>query len=204
MFTSRLAKHINEVRQRISRHQYDRTPNGLYFPAMHARAGGIYTEWANDEIEEAGIHDNLVTNEGLNYAVDVALLTGSQIALASWFMALHSGVGPVLGTWTAANYTTNAVEIVATSPEGYSEANRQAWSGVANTGNTSADNSAAPAVVTIVTAGSLSVNGAALISSNVRGGGGGTLMGAVVYAATRVLGNGDLYNIQYEFDLNPA
>jgi hypothetical protein len=202
MFTPQLLKHLTEIKQRISRFQFERSPRGLYFPAMGAIACGHVKEWANNDFEGMGSHENLVVDQGLNYAIEVALLSGGQILLNSWFLALHAGTGPVLSTWTASNYASVATEIVATSPEGYSEANRQAWAGVANTGNTSADNSASPATVTIVTATQLQVNGAALISSNVRGGTGGTLMGAVVYAATRFLGNGDSYNVQYEWDLN--
>jgi len=117
-------------------------------------------------------------------------------------MAIHSGSTPPAAGWLGSNYSTNAQEITSTGPEGYSETNRQAWTGAANTGNTSADNSASPATVTIVTASTLSVTGAALIGNdNVRGGTTGTLMGAVQYGATRSLGNGDTYNVQYEFDL---
>ena len=202
MLTPRLRKHLTEIRQRISRFQYERTPNGLFFPAMNALAAGHFREWANNDLNGALIHNNLVVDQGLNYAIEVALLSGSQITLANWFLALHSGTGPVLSTWTATNYASVANEITATSPEGYSEALRQSWLGVANAGNTSADNSASPAVVTIVTASQLQVNGAALISSNVRGGTGGTLMGAVIYGATRFLGDSDSYNVQYEWDLN--
>jgi hypothetical protein len=204
MFTPQLFKHLNEIRQRIRNFQYERTLNGLYFPKMQAFAQGQIREWANDDLAGARVHANLVVDQGLNYAIDVALLSGSQILLNSWFLALHAGTGPVLANWTATNYTSNANEITATSPEGYSEANRQAWAGVADTGNTSADNVASPAVVTIVSADTLDINGAALISSNVRGGVGGTLFGAVIYGTTRTLGNDDSYNVQYEFDLNPA
>ena len=55
------------------------------------------------------------------------------------------------------------------------------------------------------TASSLDVNNAALIGGdNVKGGTTGTLIGCTVYSATRTLGNGDTYNVQYEFDLNAA
>jgi hypothetical protein len=202
MFTPHLLNHLAEIRQRLRNFQYERTLRGLFFPAMGVQVCGHVREWANDDLAGAGYWDNLVVDQGLNYAIEVALLSGGQITLASWFLALHTGTGPVLSTWTATNYASVATEIVATGPEGYTEANRQNWLGVANAGNTSADNSAAPAVVTIATATQLQVNGAALISSNVRGGTGGSLMGAVVYAATRFLGDGDSYNIQYEWDLN--
>jgi hypothetical protein len=202
MFTPRLLKHISEIRQRVRNFKFERTPTGLYFPAMQAYARGQFREWVNDDLAGARVHGNLVVDQGLNYAIATSLLSGSQILLNSWFMALHAGIGPVLSSWTATNYTSNSSEITQTSPEGYSETNRQPWTGVADTGNTSADNVASPAVVTIVTAASLDINGAALISSNVRGGVSGTLWGAVVYATTRTLGDGDSYNVQYEFDLN--
>jgi hypothetical protein len=202
-----LAKYLREVKSAVLNRRFEFAPNGLYLPAMKVMLSPRFIEWPGNpfSVEDralAGVWPNLVVDEGKIYLISVGLLTGSQITLANWFMAIHSGATPPAANWDGANYATNASEITATSPEGYSEANRQGWSGVANTGNTSADNSASPAQVTIVTASQLTVRGAALIGGdNVRGGTTGTLMGAVQYGADRLLGNGDTYNIQYEFDL---
>lgn len=204
MFASELRKHWSEVRRNIQRFKFERAPAGLFLPSMGgAMIRGQFREWPNDEIHLAGIHQNLVVDEGMNYVIDAALLGGTQIAAASFYMALHSGSAPPAAGWDGSDYATNATEITATGPEGFTPATRPAWTGVANAGNTSADNSAAPAQVTIVSAGTLDINGAALIGGdNVRGGTTGTLIGAVKYSSTRSLGNADVYNVQYEFDLN--
>ena len=209
MFTlaPQLTKYLKEVRRAVLGRKFEFAKNGLFLPSMGVILAPRFREWVGNPFSDAdkalaGVWDNLVVDEGKNYLISVGLLTGSQITLANWFMAIHNGSTPPDAAWLGSNYSTNAQEITALTPEGYSEANRQAWAGVANTGNTSADNSATPATVTIVTASTLSVTGAAVIGAdNVRGGTTGTLLGAVQYGATRSLGNGDTYNIQYEFDL---
>ena len=159
-----LVKYLREVKAAVLNRRFEFAPNGLYLPSLKVMLAPRFIEWPGDpfSIEDralAGVWPNLVTDEGKNYLIAVGLLTGAQITLANWFMAIHGGATPPAAGWTGANYATNASEITATSPEGYSEANRQGWSGVANAGNTSADNSVAPAQVTIVTASALIVRG---------------------------------------------
>jgi len=208
MFTQNLIKYLREIQHNLSRFKFEFTPSGLYLPTMKATIQGKFTEWPGHPFShldrlDAGVYPNLVVNQGINHMISVCLLGGTQISAANWFMAIGSGVGPVAATWTGANYATNASEWTAEAPEGYSETVRQQWVGAANTGNTSADNTASPATVTIVTASSLNVNNAALIGSDsVKGGTTGTLMGCTIYSTTRTLGNGDTYNVQYEVDLN--
>jgi len=208
MFTAELTKHLSEIRGYLRNFKFEFSSKGIYFPAMKAVAQGQFIEWPGNPFshldrQAAGIWPNLVVDQGLNHAISITLLGGTQIPAASWYLAIGSGIGPVLAAWTGANYTANGVEWTGEAPEGYDETTRQAWTGAANTGDTSANNTASPAVLTIATASSLAVNNAALIGSdNVKGGVTGTLMGSVIYGATRTLGDNDTYNVQYKFDLN--
>ena len=59
----------------------------------------------------------------------------------------------------------------------------------------------AAASVTIATAGTLNVTGAALLTNATRGATTGTLVSATKYAAPRVFQNNDVYDIGYRLSL---
>lgn len=141
-----------------------------------------------------GKHDFLADH---NLVVDQGVITmwnvmfGSTSKISTWYLALNGGTGTPVNTWTAANYASNATEITATSPEGYSESVRQTITFANATSLDQIDNYSSRAVFTIVTASALNIYGAAALSSNVRGGTSGVLYSASKFAQTRVSNNGD-------------
>lgn len=138
---------------------------------------------------------NLVVDQGAINLFNI--MFGSTSKISTWYLALSGGTGTPVNTWTAANYASNATEITATSPEGYSESVRQTIVFANATTLDQIDNYSSRAVFTIVTASSLNIYGAAALSNNVRGGTSGVLYSASKFSATRISNNGDALALGY-------
>lgn len=159
------------------------TAKGEYYDRIN---GG---EWTRTE--------NLIPTEGLAHILNVAL--GTTPKPASYHLALFSAAATPAAGWTAASFASTASEIVSMT-EGYSAATRPTWT-PANTSANSIDNMAAVAKVTMKTASSLTVQGAAMLTSSTKGGTSGALISASKYAAPRVFQDGDTYEIGYRISL---
>ena len=159
------------------------TAKGEYFDRIN---GG---EWTRTE--------NLIPTEGLAHILNVAL--GTTPKPASYHLALFSAAAQPAANWTAATFATQASEIVSMT-EGYSAATRPTWT-PANTSTNSIDNMAAVAKVTMKTASSLTVQGAAMLTNSSKGSTAGALISASKYAAPRVFQDGDTYEIGYRISL---
>ncbi len=159
------------------------TAKGEYYDRIN---GG---EWTRTE--------NLIPTEGLAHILNVAL--GTTPKPASYHLALFSAAAQPAANWTAASFASTASEIVSMT-EGYSAATRPTWT-PANTATNSIDNMAAVAKVTMKTASSLTVQGAAMLTNSSKGGTTGVLISASKYAAPRVFQDGDTYEIGYRISL---
>jgi hypothetical protein len=196
MLGKALVKHSREFRRNVANHKYEVTPEGIYMPEAHALIRGSYMHRVNDEpwVED----HNLIPDQGLNYFLGVAMVAATQIT--AWYMALYANAYTPTNTLTAATFPATAGEITSGS-EGYSQANRVTWVGDAvDTVNSEVTNNATPAAFTIVTASTLVVNGAALLSVNTKGSTSGTLVSAGRFASARNLSNTDTFNIKYKID----
>ncbi len=177
---------------------YEATEQGVYFPKQGIVARGEYFDRINGgEWHTTG---NLVVNEGLTHLLNVAL--GSTAKPAGYYLALFSGATAPAANWTAANFASVASEIVSMT-EGYTNATRPSWT-PANTSTNSIDNFASVASLTIATAATLNVTGAAMLTNSVRGGTTGTLISASKYAAARTFQNGDVYEVGYRLSFSAA
>ena len=159
------------------------TAKGEYFDRIN---GG---EWTRTE--------NLIPTEGLAHILNVAL--GTTTKPASYHLALFSAAAQPAANWTAASFASAASEIVSMT-EGYSAATRPTWTPT-NTSTNSIDNMAAVAKVTMKTASSLTVQGAAMLTNSSKGSTAGALISASKYAAPRVFQDGDTYEIGYRISL---
>ena len=159
------------------------TAKGEYFDRIN---GG---EWTRTE--------NLIPTEGLAHILNVAL--GTTPKPASYHLALFSAAAQPAANWTAASFASTASEIVSMT-EGYSAATRPTWT-PANTATNSIDNMAAVAKVTMKTASSLTVQGAAMLTNSSKGSTAGALISASKYASPRVFQDGDTYEIGYRISL---
>ena len=159
------------------------TAKGEYYDRIN---GG---EWTRTE--------NLIPTEGLAHILNVAL--GTTPKPASYHLALFSAAAQPAANWTAASFASTASEIVSMT-EGYSAATRPTWT-PANTATNSIDNMAAVAKVTMKTASTLTVQGAAMLTNSGKGSTAGALISASKYAAPRVFQDGDTYEIGYRISL---
>ena len=190
-----LQKHSREFATALRNHQYEVTDEGVYFPKQRAIASGVYTHNVNGVDER--VDSNIVVTEGLNHMLDVVL--HGTTAVATWYFGLFSANVTPVNTWTAANFTANATEIVSNT-EGYSETTRQAFVEAAAAAG-SINNTASKAAFTIATATLITVWGAGLLSSNIKGGTTGTLMSAAKFSAARTLYATDVFNLGYTLSL---
>ncbi len=140
---------------------------------------------------------NIVTNEGLNYALDVALSGGTQIT--AWKVALSKSTDAPQSTDTYA--ADGFTEISSTD---VSETVRQAWSDGGVSGQSVTNSTGGGAVYTSAVT-TLSVYGAALkgggTASTTIGdsAGGGTMYSMSKFAAVKNISTGDTLAVSYTF-----
>ena len=181
----------------VSANDYTSNDDGSITTGQGITAKGEYFDRINDG--EWTRTENLIPTEGLAHILNVAL--GTTPKPASYHLALFSAAAQPAANWTAASFATTASEIVSMT-EGYSSATRPIWTPT-NTATNSIDNMAAGNVaeVTIRTASSLTVQGAAMLTSNAKGGTAGALISAAKYAAPRTFQDGDTYRVGYRINL---
>ena len=204
MFGLNLQKHIAEIRRYISNFQYEKSPEGIYFPKAQAYARGVYSHWITGYESETAVDHNIVPDQGLNHMLNVVLKgpTGAGTQITTWYLMLHSGSGTPSAALTAANYNGTLSEITS-GTEGYTEGTRVTWVGDAvDVVNTEVTNDASPATFSIATASSLAVNGAGLVSVSAKGSTSGVLLSAGKFGATRNLSDTDEFNLKYKVDLD--
>ena len=163
------------------------------------KVGGLYGVSGRYILGDGTVHNNTITAEGQLYLLSTGLAGGT--AEAAWYLALWNGGVAPAESWTATSFSTTAGEIVSAT-EGYSEATRPQW--VPDTPLAEPmSNSASPAQFTIVTATTLTIGGAALISSSGKGATTGILMSAAAFSPARTHNNGDIFSVIYEESLQP-
>ena len=205
MLTKDLTKHAGEFLNALQTNRYERTEDGIFFPGANVEAVGIYTHDVNGLDVR---HDrNKLTDQGLMHMLNVEFHTTAKIT--AWYIALWGGNITPQADYTAANFATNASEIVSNT-EGYTETTRQLYQSSASVMGTVdslpgiVQASAMRAAFTIATATSLTVYGAALLSSNVKGDTAGVLASISRFSAPRILANTDVFNCGYSIGLRSA
>lgn len=190
-------KHAHDIAEFIKTGDYETTDEGLLIhKAIMAKGLYVHTVNGKDEQEDP----NLIPTQGILYVLGAAL--GGVTPISSWFLALYSGNTSPTAAWTAANFATNAVEIVS-QVDGYEGTERRPWVPGAAAGN-SIGNLASRASFNIVATTNVSIRGAALLSSATRGGTSGTLASASLFAQPRVLVNGDVFELGYSVTLTDS
>lgn len=190
-----LQKHAREFKGYLDNNQYDVSDEGILFPKAHVSIQGEY--FASSPGYADSVEKNLVTTEGLNHLLMVALKDTAK--LNTFYLALFSGAYTPVAGLTAATFTGAATEITS-GTEGYSEAVRQTWVPAAASGGVM-DNYASKANFTIATASSVTVRGAALLSSNVKGGVTGVLISASRFAQDRTQYDTDVFTLGYRVSI---
>lgn len=191
-----IARHGREFLAALRGNKYEISEEGIYFPAAKVLGSGYYFENVNGLDER--VHKNLVVDQGLTHMLSVEFGSGSKIT--AWYIAPYGNSVNPAANWTASNFASTAGEITSGS-EGYSETTRRAFTAGAAAANT-IDNVASKASFTIVTASTLSIAGAGLLSSNVKGDTAGTLASATRFSSARTLNNADIWNCGYRVQLS--
>lgn len=187
----KLQKHVAMA---LAKERYDFTEEGLIVRGG-IKVQGTYVEGVNGK--DFREHKNLIPDAGILYILGAAL--GGVTPITSWYVAPFAGATTPAANWTASNFAATASEIVS-GTEGYSEATRVAWTpGAAAAGQI--DNLAAKAGFTIVTASSLSITGAGILSASGKGSTAGTLVSASKFSTARVVYNGDTWDCGYYIKL---
>lgn len=179
----------------VSANDYTNNEDGSITTGQGITAKGEYYDRINGG--EWTRTENLIPTEGLAHILNVAL--GTTPKPASYHLALFSAAAQPAANWTAASFSSTASEIVSMT-EGYSAATRPTWTPT-NTSTNSIDNMTAVAKVTMKTASSLTVQGAAMLTNSSKGSTAGALISASKYAAPRVFQDGDTYEIGYRISL---
>jgi len=181
-----IIRHAREFKGYLDNHQYEVSDTGIEFPKAKVAIFGEYED-------NYGRTPNLVPTQGLNHILMVALSNTAK--LNNFYLALYSGNYTPTAALTAANFAATATEIVS-GTEGYSDATRPGWTPTITAAGVM-DNYAAKATFNIVTATSLTIRGAALLSDAVKGSTSGVLISAAKFASDRIEYNGNEYNLGY-------
>lgn len=185
------------VAQAIKREQYDITPEGVIVKGG-IKLSGTYIEGVNGK--DWREHKNLIPDAGILYILGAALYSTSKIT--NWYVAPFAGSTAPAANWTASNFASTASEIVSPT-EGYAAATRPQWVPSAPAAG-QVDNLAAKASFTIVTATSLSIAGAAVLSDSGKGSTSGTLVSASKFSTPRIVYNADVWDCGYYIRLTDS
>jgi hypothetical protein len=156
---------------------YEQTDSGLYIPSMKLLVGGTFhVEHVRDgEVIDQFDSKNIIVNEGLNHILDVVFGNATQVA--TWYVAIFES------DTTPASTTTYATPVY-TESTAYDEGTRPAYTEAAASSQ-QITNSASKATFTIND--TKTIYGASLVSLSTKGdtAGGGTLMAASKFSASR-------------------
>jgi len=199
MFNKDFLKHARWIKRQFANRRAERTDDGAILLPGGSKIKGVYYHSVNGKDER--IDENLITNEGINYILDTAIL-GSSTAHSSWYVALWSNNITPDATLTAANFPSTAGEITS-STDGYAEASRVAYNGT-RTGDGVIDNLASRADFTIATPDNVVIAGAAVLSSSGKGDTTGVLLSIAKFSQARTQYDGDIFSVGYKLMITPA
>jgi hypothetical protein len=195
------SKHVKELLGGLRNGDHEQTEEGLLVRSS-AVLRGKYTHLVNGGDLQTDY--NLLTIESIAYVLNVAF--GDNIVISNFYLALYSGNATPQDTWTAANWSGSATEIVNDTTQGYTGANRPLWTpGAAGAIAGGVIGSAARSVYNIVETGSpVIIYGATLCSIQARGDATGTLGSATRFGTARSLNNSDVFELGYEIELTDS
>lgn len=194
------ARHAPELQRAIRNNQFEVSPEGLYIPSGRITVAGLYsTRRRTRRGAEAWVDSpNLLPTEGINTMLDNLI---AATGVVSYISLYASAISPA-ANWTAATYPATASEITSGS-EGYTEGARQLWNAAAAASG-SKDNYASPAVFTIITAGTLTVNGVGLHTVSTKGATTGKLLSSTRFGSARSFSNTDEFDVKYRLTITSS
>ena len=192
-----MQKHYAEFARALDDGDFTETEGGILIKSGGPMARGRYFTKIDGEIVTLGT--NKVPLQGLKYFIDVGIKDATK--QTAFYMALYSAATNPLDSWTAANFASNATEIVSPT-EGYSNATRPAWvPGAIAAEAAKVDNLGDLATYNIVCTTSINISGAAILTSNTKGGTSGILISAARFDSPHTVNNGSTFELGYELEL---
>ena len=171
--------------------KFEETEEGLFVPACRSMIRGIVQYSKRGEPVEQT--HNLIVDQGLTYLVEAA--TGGTAQISTWYVAVFTGDVSVQGSWTAANFASNATEFT-----NYENGNRPTWEkGAVATGARDSFSNKAEFKSTVNGA---MIRGAALISSATKGGTTGVLIGATRFNTAKPLDEEEILDVGYGLQIS--
>lgn len=193
----KLSRFSREFMRAALRGKYTRETDGGIILLGAARLHGVYREGIMGRPESFLAHDNLIPSAGILHILDVVF--GATAKVATWYIAPFSSNTTPAASLTASNFASTQTEITSGS-EGYSQSNRVAFVPAAAAAG-AISNAASLASFSIVTASTLTIRGAGLLSASAKGATSGVLASCALYATERILNNGDTWQAQYDITL---
>jgi hypothetical protein len=145
---------------------------------------------ADGKLKWTEVFHNKVPNAALDHILATEFTSGAQIT--SWYIGLISSASPTFAAADTSGSHAGWAEYTT-----YSQANRQAYTGVES--GQQVTNSASPASFT-VNAGSTTVSGAFIISNNTISGSTGTLAAEGAFTGgNRTPANNDIIQVTYSY-----
>jgi len=190
-------KHLKEIQQFLRTGDWQETAEGLIIHGSMLGVGKYY-HTVNGRDEQ--VDTNLIPAEGIAHILNVVF--GATAKVSTWYLAPYSNNYTPTSTVTAATFDSLGAEL-AGAPEGYTESTRREWVDAAASAG-KIGNLSSRATFTIVTATTININGAGLLSSNVKEGTTGTLASMTKFASTRTLNNTDTFELGYEVELTDS
>lgn len=183
-----------EFARALRNFRYERTENGVWFPAQKAGFGGIFTLIRPDWDPVPG--KNTVTLPWLDKMLDTYFNAAS--APAGFYIAPFTNAVTPSSALTAANFASTLGEYT-----GYTQATRVAWTSNGASASQKVSNSNAPGTFTIGTSPT-TLNGAGLLTASAKGSTDGVLVAAARFDVGNTLSGGSTFKIQYSLAGTPA
>jgi hypothetical protein len=192
-------KHAREFEKAVLGGDFQQTDGGIIVRRA-AFLQGVYIEGIKGHPESFRRHKNLIPDEGVLHIL--AVVFHSTAKAAAWYLAPFSGSTTPAANLTAANFASTQSEITSLT-EGFSEVTRQQFVPAAPAAG-KVTNIASKAQFTIVSAGTVNIWGAALLSASARGATSGVLASCSKYGVVRTVANTDVWQCGYEVSLTDS
>lgn len=194
MVTDMMSRWKAEFARALRNFRYDRTENGVWFPAQKAGFGGLFTLIRPDFDPVDG--KNTVTLPWLDKLLDTYFNAAS--APPGCYIAPFTNAVTPSSALTAANFASTQGEYT-----GYTQSTRVAWTSNGSSASQKVSNSNAPATFTIGTSAT-TLNGAGLLTSSAKGAVDGVLVAAARFDVGNTLSSGSTFKIQYSLAGTPS
>lgn len=172
------------LKKDITNGKYEVTENGLYVPAAKVALNGVWKVQKNDEPWEE--FHNVITTEGNTKLLDVMFHNDTQIT--SWFISIYINTFTPTVDLTSADIGTTIQET-----SNYVSSTRPEWDEAAASSGSITDNT----ITSFAANDTITVRGAFLTSSAVKGANTGTLFSCANFSSIKTLDSSDILNVSY-------